>query len=135
MKKLLDTGTLVLVLVLLVGFAVLALGGLVSPERASARFGIATADPAGLAFYRVYLSRNLVIVLCGLTFLVLGEWRSLAILMTVAAMLPLFDIGLLALVLGQMPPAFHFVALTILVLAATLVWRRAIAARGRPATT
>ena len=52
---------------LLLGFAILSVRGLIDPQQASARFGEKVSDPAGALFYRVYLSRNLVIVRLGLT--------------------------------------------------------------------
>ena len=78
----------------------------------------------GALFYRVYLSRNLVIVVAGAVFLLSRQWKPLAILLTVTAALPLFDMSALSLN-GVTPPAFHPVALALLALAAALLWRRA----------
>jgi hypothetical protein len=41
-------------------------------------------------FYRVYLSRNLVIVIAGAVFVLSWQWKPLATLLTVTAALPLF---------------------------------------------
>ena len=49
---------------------------------------------------------------------------GLAILLTIAAFLPLFDMSVLALN-GVKPPALHPVALALLALTAALLWRRA----------
>jgi hypothetical protein len=96
MKRWLDVGTVVLTtLLLLLLFAVLAPRGLVAPEIASARFGTAVSDPAGALFFRVYLSRNLVIVAAGAILLLLGQWRALAILFSLTALLPAFDMSVL----------------------------------------
>ena len=70
MRKSLDIAATALTALLLLGFAALALRGLIDPQSASARFGSAVSDPAGTLFYRVYLSRNLVIVVAGAILLV-----------------------------------------------------------------
>jgi len=125
MKRWLDLGTVALTALLLLLFALLALRGFIDPELASARFGAAVSDPAGALFYRVYLSRNLVIVVAGTIFLLLGQWRALAILLSVTAALPVFDMSVLALG-GVTPPALHPFALVLLAVTALLLWRRAL---------
>ena len=91
MKRSLDVAATVLAALLLLAFAALSLRGLIAPEQASARFGAPVADAAGSLFYRVYLSRNLVIVITGAIFLLTRQWTPLAILLTVTAALPAFD--------------------------------------------
>jgi uncharacterized protein DUF4267 len=127
MRRWLDIATVALTVLLLFLFAMLALRGLADPQPASARFGAAVSDPAGALFYRVYLSRNLVIVLTGAILLALGQWRPLAILFSVTAVLPVFDMSVL-LLNGVTPPAFHPLALVLLSVTALLAWRRARAA-------
>ena len=90
---------------------------------ASARFGSEVADAAGRLFYRVYLSRNLVIVICGAIFLLMRQWMPLAILLTVTAVLPVFDMTVLSSS-GITPPVFHPIALALLAVTAALLWRR-----------
>ena len=107
-------------------YVVLALRGLIDPQQASARFGAPVSDAAGALFCRVYLSRNLVIVVASAIFLVSRQWTALAVVLTVAALLPLFDMSVLALN-GVTPPALHPVALVLLALTAALLWRRAAA--------
>jgi len=124
MRKSLDIAATALTALLLLGFAALALRGLVDPQAASARFGTAVSDPAGALFYRVYLSRNLVIVVAGAILLVMRQWRALSILLTVTAALPLFDMAVLSAT-GVMPPLFHPVALVLIAITAALAWRRA----------
>jgi hypothetical protein len=92
-------------------------------------FGPAPTDAAGALFCRVYLSRNLVIVAAGAILLVSRQWMALAVVLTVAALLPLFDMSVLALN-GVTPPALHPVALVLLALTAALLWRRARATTG-----
>ena len=124
MKRSLDIATAVLVALLLLGFAVLSFRGLVDPQSASARFGTPVSDTAGALFCRVYLSRNLVIVASGAIFLLSRQWKPLAVLLTMTAVLPLFDMSVLSLN-GVTPPAFHPIALGLIALAAALLWRRA----------
>jgi hypothetical protein len=91
---------------------------------ASARFGAEVTDAAGTLFYRVYLSRNLVIVVTGAVLLLMRQWTPLAILLTVTAVLPVFDMTVLTLN-GVTPPVFHPITLALLAITAGLLWRRA----------
>jgi hypothetical protein len=124
MKKSLDIAATVLTVLLLLGFAALSLRGLIDPQSASARFGTAVSDSAGTLFYRVYLSRNLVIVAAGAMFLLTRHWTALSILLTATAALPLFDMSVLS-ASGITPPFFHPAAFVLIVIAAALSWRRA----------
>ncbi len=124
MKKSLDLAAPILTGLLLLLFAVLALRGLMDPHKASTAFGTAVSDNAGTLYYRVYLSRNLVIVIAGATLLVLRMWKALAILVSATALLPIFDMTVLSQS-GIAPPAFHPVAIVLLAIAAALLWRRA----------
>jgi Domain of unknown function (DUF4267) len=124
MKKSLDIAATALTALLLLGFAFLSLRGLIDPQSASARFGTAVSDPAGTLFYRVYLSRNLVIVVVGAILLVSRQWRTLSVLLTVTAALPLFDMAVLS-ASGVTPPLFHPAALALIAITAALAWWRA----------
>jgi hypothetical protein len=124
MKKALDIAAIVLTVLLLLGFAVLSLRGFIDPQAASARFGAPVSDAPGALFYRVYLSRNLVIGVSGAIFLLSRQWSALAVLLTAAAALPLFDMSVL-LLNGVTPPPIHPVALALLGITAALLWRRA----------
>jgi hypothetical protein len=128
MKRSLDIAAVVLTSLLLLGFAVLSIRGIIDPQPASVRFGMPVSDAAGALFYRVYLSRNLVIAASGAIFLFSRQWTPLAILMTVSATLPLFDMSFLSLA-GVTPPALHPAAFVLLAIAAALLWRRARAVR------
>jgi uncharacterized protein DUF4267 len=128
MKRTLDVAAIVLTALLLLGLAALSIRGLIAPQQASGRFGAAVSDPAGTLFYRVYLSRNLAIVAAGAAFLLLRQWRPLAVLVTAAAALPVFDMSVLWLD-GVTPPVFHPIALVLLAVAAVLLWRRSVAAQ------
>ena len=129
MRKSLDIAATTLTALLLLGFAALSLRGLIDPQSASARFGSAVSDPAGTLFYRVYLSRNLVIVVVGAVLLVTQQWRALSVLLTVTAALPLFDMAVLS-ASGITPPLFHPAAFVFIAIAAALLWRRARAGGG-----
>jgi hypothetical protein len=96
--------------------------GLIDPQQASLRFGFPVSDAAGALFYRVYLSRNLVIVAASAVFLIRRQWTPLAVLLTAAAVLPVFDMTVLSFD-GVAPPAFHRLALALLAIAAALLWR------------
>ena len=126
MKRSLDVAAIAMTSLLLLAFAVLSLRGLIDPQTASARFGTPVSDIAGSLFYRVYLSRNLVIVASGAVFLLSRQWAPLAILLTMAAVLPVFDMSVLSLN-GVTPPAFHPVALALTAITAALLWRRVAA--------
>ena len=129
MKRSLDIAAMALSSLLLVGFAVLSLRGLIDPQPASVRFGMPVSDAAGAMFYRVYLSRNLVIVASGAIFLLSRQWTPLAIVVTMTAALPLFDMSVLWLS-GTTPPAVHPTALVLVAITAALLWRRARTAGG-----
>jgi Domain of unknown function (DUF4267) len=126
MKRSLDIAAIALTSLLLLAFAVLSLRGLIDPQPASARFGMPVSDAAGAMFYRVYLSRNLVIVASGAIFLLSRQWMPLAILLTLAAVLPVFDMSVLSLN-GVTAPAFHPIALAAIAITAALLWRRVAA--------
>ena len=123
MKRSLDIAAVALASLLLLGFALLSVRGLIDPQSASVRFGTAVHDAADTLFYRVYLSRNLVIVAAGAIFLLSRQWLPLAVLVTAAAALPVFDMTVLALN-GVTPPAVHPIALALVALTAALLWRR-----------
>jgi hypothetical protein len=128
MKRSLDIAAIVLTSLLLLGFAVLSVRGFVDPQPASARFGMPVSDAAGALFYRVYLSRNLVIATSGAIFLLTRQWTPLAVILTVCVALPLFDMSFL-LLSGVTPPVLHPVALALIILSAGLMWRRALPTR------
>jgi Domain of unknown function (DUF4267) len=122
MQKALDIAAVALAALLVVGLAVVSVRGLIDPQQASLRFGFPVSDAAGALFYRVYLSRNLVIVAASAVFLIRRQWTPLAILLSAAAVLPVFDMTVLS-VDGVTPPAFHKLALVLLAIAAALLWR------------
>jgi hypothetical protein len=123
MKRTLDAAATVLAGLLLLGFALLSVRGIIDPHAASAQFGSPVSDAAGWLYYRVYMSRNLALAAAGLLLLLTRQWRSVAILITVTVALPVFDMTVL-LFNGVTPPVVHPVALVLIALTATLLWRR-----------
>lgn len=126
MRKLLSVVAVTAVVLLLMLFG---LGGAVAlwdPVRAAGDFGLTINDPAGALYFRVYLSRNLVIVACATVFLLRRRWAALATLMTCCIALPVFDATVLWLTLaGQAHLAFHVGTAIALVLISALLWAHA----------
>jgi hypothetical protein len=68
-------------------------------------------------------SRNLVLALAGLVFLLASMWRALAILLTASVLLPVYDI--VALTVAHAPvPVVHPITLGVLATLAALLWLR-----------
>lgn len=112
-----------LAILLIVAFGFIAIRGILDPTVASARFGMGTDDPAGILFYRVYLSRNLVIVLAGIAFIIQRMWRPIATLLTCAIALPVFDICILLSEKGtDAPLRFHIIAAVVVTITAACLW-------------
>jgi hypothetical protein len=127
MKKSLDLAAIVLTSLFLLLLAIASILGILDPAKASIGYGMPTSDAAGALFYRVFASRNLVIVAAGLAFLLLRLWTPLAILVTLTAALAIFDMAVLS-TSGVTPPAFHAVTLAFIVITSALLWRRATTA-------
>ncbi len=128
MKRTLDMAAIVLTVFFLLALAAASLLGVTGPEKASIGYGMPVTDAAGALFYRVFASRNLVIVAAAAIFLVLKLWKPLAILVTLTSALAVFDMGVLT-AYGRTPPTFHAITLVLIVVTAALLWRRAILAR------
>ena len=125
-KKPLDIAATVFTSLFLLMFAVYSARGLFAPELTSVRFfGLPTVDVDGTLYYRVYLARNLAIVIVGLVFLLRQQWQPLAVLTTASIALPVFDAAILYTVLGnETPLAGHLSAFTVISIASVLLWRR-----------
>jgi len=116
--------------VLTLAFVVFGIRGIYDPTAASMRFGLPADDPAEMFYYRVYLARNLVIVLAGLVLLALKQWRSVAILLTTALVLPIFDAVLLYRERGpEAGLTVHIITGVIVAIAAGLVWMKVSSSR------
>ena len=116
--------------VLTVAFVFFGIRGIYDPTAASMRFGLPADDAAEMFYYRVYLARNLVIVVAGLLLLILRQWKPVAVLLTTVLFLPTFDAILLYRELG--PGAgltIHIVTGVIVAVAAALMWIKVLSSR------
>jgi hypothetical protein len=102
--------------VLLLLFCMLGVRAVGRPAAAATAFGLPDA-PGN--YVRVYGSRNLALALAAGALLALGDARALAVLLTAAAALPLFDMAMLRAVAVR-----HVMALVVLSSAAGLWWTR-----------
>ena len=115
---------------LIVAFVFFGIRGIYDPTAASMRFGLPADDPAEMFYYRVYLARNLVIVLAGLVLLASRQWKSVAIVLTSALALPIFDAVLLHRERGpEAGLTVHIVTGVIVAIAATLMWLKVASSR------
>jgi hypothetical protein len=128
MRNTLEVAAVVLTSLFLLALAVVSLLGMIDPQKASVGYGMPVSDAAGALFYRVFVSRNLVIVAAGVIFLLLRQWTPPAVLVTLTSTLAVFDMTVLSLD-GATPPAFHAVTLIVILVTAALLWRRALAIR------
>jgi len=126
MRKLLDVATILSVSLFLLMFVVYSTRGLFAPELISSTFfGLPAVDVDGTLYYRVYLSRNLAIVVAGLIFLIRGQWQPLAVVATAAVALPVFDAAVLYNVLGDATPLTgHVSTFVVISIACGLLWLR-----------
>ena len=130
MKKTLGNVGVGFAVVLTLAFVVFGVRGIYDPTAASMRFGLPADDAAEMFYYRVYLARNLVIVLAGLAMLALRQWKSVAILLTAALTLPIFDAALLYRERG--PDAgltIHIITGVIVATAAGLMWIKVMSSK------
>jgi hypothetical protein len=125
MRKTLDIVAIVLTSFFFLALAAVSLLGMIDPQKASIGYGMPASDAAGALFYRVFASRNLVIVAAGVIFLLLRLWTPLAILVSLTAALAIFDMAVLYFA-GVTPPAFHLITLVLIVATAALLWRRTL---------
>jgi len=128
MNRTLDMAAIVFAAFFLVVLAIVSSLGMLNPQRAAAGYGMPVTDAAGALFYRVFASRNLVIVAAGAIYLATRMWTPLAILVTLTSALAAFDMAVLSSA-GVSPPAFHAITLVFILVTATLLWRHALAAR------
>ncbi len=128
MNRTLDIAAIVLVAFFLIVLAIVSTLGMLDPQKASAGYGMPVTDAAGALFYRVFASRNLVLVATGAVFLLLRLWKPLAILVTLTATLAAFDMAVLTSA-GKAPPSFHAITLVFILVTAAALWRRVLAAK------
>lgn len=134
MQRMLDLATLALTWLMLGVLALLSIRGMLDAPSAAASFGVPIDDPAAALYQLVYRSRNLVIAVAGIVFASIGQWRSLAILTTIAIALPAFDIAFL-MARGTPVAAVHPTTLVVLLVVAALLWRRVSRMAGETTTS
>jgi len=115
--------------------AILLLGvrAFLDPVAASAGFGLPMHSDAETTFVRVYGARNAFLGAVALTFVSLGMIRSLALLFTLATVLPLLDT---VVIVSRIGPGHelvrHAAIFLVLAVASVALWRlngRALAHR------
>lgn len=112
----------------LAGFTIGGLIGMFDPIASASKFGMPINDDAGALYFRVYRSRDFVLLVIALIFLVRRDWVSLATLMTVSAALPAFDAIILYRQLGADAAVVpHIAAIGLFALLSVILWLRAIA--------
>ena len=130
MKNILSNVGIGFAVVLTLAFVFFGIRGIDDPTAASMRFGLPADDPAEMFYYRVYLARNLVIVVAGLVLLALRQWKSVAILLTVVLALPIFDAALLYRERGpEAGLTIHIVTSIIVAIVACLMWLKVSSSR------
>lgn len=106
--------------------AILLLGmrAFLDPVAASAGFGLPMHSDAETAFVRVYGARNAFLGAVALTFVTLGMIRSLALLFTLATVLPLLDAVVIVSRIGLGHELVrHAAILLVLAVASVALWR------------
>ena len=94
------------------------------PVAASAAFGLPMHSAAETAFVRVYGARNAFLGAIALTFVTLGMIRSLALLFTLATVLPLLDAVVIVSRIGLGHELVrHAAILLVLAVVSVALWR------------
>ena len=110
----------------IVSVAILLLGvrAFLDPVAASAGFGLPMQSDAETTFVRVYGARNALLGAVGLAFVALGMIRSLALLFTLATVLPLLDAVVIVSRIGLGHELVrHAAILLVLALVSVALWR------------
>jgi hypothetical protein len=109
-----------------VSVAILLLGvrAFLDPVAASAGFGLPMQTDAETTFVRVYGARNALLGAVGLAFVTLGMIRSLALLFTLATVLPLLDAVVIVSRIGLGHELVrHTAILLVLAVVSVALWR------------
>ena len=110
----------------IVSVAILLLGvrAFLDPVAASTGFGLPMQSDAETTFVRVYGARNALLGAVGLVFVTLGMIRSLALLFTLATVLPLLDAVVIVSRIGLGHELVrHAAILLVLAVASVALWR------------
>jgi hypothetical protein len=111
----------------LLGLAIvaLALRTMVDPVAVSATFGLPMTTRSETSFVQVYGSRNLILGLLALAFIVGRMGRATALVFAVAALLPPIDMWIVVSRIGVGPELTrHVIIFVALLVLAALLWRR-----------
>jgi hypothetical protein len=111
----------------LMGLAIvaLALRTMVDPVAVSATFGLPMTTRSETSFVQVYGSRNLILGLLALAFIVGRMGRATALVFAVAALLPPIDMWIVVSRIGVGPELTrHVIIFVALLVLAALLWRR-----------
>ncbi len=110
-----------------VAFVVLALRTLLDPVAVSASFGLPMTSRVETSFVQVYGSRNFVLGLLALAFIVARMSKATALLFTFAALLPPIDMWIIVSRIGAGPELTrHLVLFVVLLIVAAVLWRRSV---------
>ena len=119
-------------LALLVGllFIVAGVQAMVTPARMSLAFGLPMVSATETAFVQVYGSRTVVIAAFVVAQLVLRRVQVAALLLSIATVLPLVDVWVIAQRRGFGPATYqHFGYLALLAVLSLMLWRQSRAMR------
>jgi len=110
-----------------VGFVALGLRAVFIPSVTSAGFGLAAVDAVGQGWVMVYGSRTIILGIVALALLVTRQLVPLALLFTIGAITPLFDMFVLSLMgdLSQFALR-HSIFIIVLGVVALLLWRKVL---------
>jgi hypothetical protein len=123
----------VILLATLMGVAIvaLALRTMFDPVAVSATFGLPMSTHSETSFVQVYGSRNLVLGLLALVFLVARMGRATALAFAAAALLPPIDMWIIVSRIGVGPELTrHVIIFVVLLVLAALLWRRSLSTNG-----
>jgi hypothetical protein len=108
-----------------VAFFALALRTMFDPVAVSANFGLPMTSRVETSVVEVYGSRNLIIALLALSFIVARMSKATALVFTFAALLPLLDMWIIVPRIGAGPELIRHAIILVALLAMTAaLWRR-----------
>jgi hypothetical protein len=114
-----------------VAIVALALRTMLDPVAVSATFGLPMTTRSETSFVQVYGSRNLVLGLLALAFIVARMGKATALVFAAAALLPPIDMWIVVSRIGVGPELTrHGVVFVALLLLAALLWRHSRSRHG-----
>ena len=114
-----------------VAIVALALRTMLDPVAVSATFGLPMTTRSETSFVQVYGSRNLILGLLALTFIIARMGEATALVFAAAALLPPIDMWIVVSRIGVGPELTrHVVIFVVLIVLAALLWRRSHSGEG-----